>query len=265
MTPPKKFQWSILLNCALGLGLLTLPSACVVDGGSDTTSTSETSGSSGDGDGDPTTTGDGDGDPATGDGDGEPACDPGSFGCECNGGLCDAGLMCVNGICELAEEGCDPGTLDCECDNGMCQQGLECINDVCSLPPSPFPNCGWDGQQWFVCGSNDDNPTMEIECSSCYEENTPCPMELTVVGCCDDVGNNYWCEGGTVAFDNCGGDPAMSECAGMGTGDGDGDGMMTGDGDGDGMMGDGDGDGMMMGDGDGDPPPPGDGDGDPMP
>jgi MYXO-CTERM domain-containing protein len=65
----------------------------------------------GDGDGDPGD-GDGDGDPSDGDpGDGDGDCPVGQLGCMCtNGGGCDPGAICVDGICApdgSADEGTD--------------------------------------------------------------------------------------------------------------------------------------------------------------
>lgn len=219
-----------LLKRTLGLGLFLLPMACIVDttGSTDGNSTES---SSGDGDGDTTTDSDSnsdsdsdsnsdsdsdtetatDTDPATDTDD--PPCPPGTFGCPCNGGLCDAGLMCVDGTCELGDDPCTPGTEDCECDmNGECQAGLECVDNNCEpvpLPEGPHDNCGWDGgNEWYACGFTAENPQVPIACTSTLVPGTECPMELTVVGCCEEeTGNNYWCQGGTVAGEQCGEDP----------------------------------------------------------
>jgi hypothetical protein len=243
----------------LFISLAMLPLSCTKDGSGNENAT-ETSGGDGDGDpgdGDP---GDGDGDPGDGDpGDGDPGCTPGSFGCACDdAGQCVEGLACIDGECAF-DNSCVPGTENCECDNGMCEAGFECVDNLCepaSFPPGPYPNCGWNPEtMWNMCGFTDENPAFPVMCPPETElaAGQPCPQGFTVEGCCDLNGNNWWCEGGTTAFENCPG----------GDGDGDGDGDPTGDGDGDGD-GDptGDGDGDPTGDGDGDPTT-GDGDGEP--
>ena len=218
-----------LLKHTLGLGLLLLPLACTVDT-TGSTDSNGTESSSGDGDGDTATDSDSnsdsdtntatdtedtetatDTDPATDTDD--PPCPPGTFGCPCNGGLCDAGLMCVDGTCELGEDPCTPGTEDCECDmNGECQAGLECVDNNCEplpLPEGPYDNCGWDGgNEWYACGFTNENPQVPIDCMSTLVPGSECPEDLTVVGCCEpETGNNYWCQGGTVAGEQCGDDP----------------------------------------------------------
>lgn len=65
---------------------------------------------------------------------GSPTCDPGSFGCECLGGVCEPDLECTStNVC--IPEGCTPGTAVCECDaQGECGPMLECMGNVC-FPP----------------------------------------------------------------------------------------------------------------------------------
>jgi hypothetical protein len=67
---------------------------------------------------------------------GSPSCDPGSFGCECLGGVCEPDLECTpTNVC--IPEDCTPGTAVCECDaQGQCNSGLECTGNVC------FPSGG---------------------------------------------------------------------------------------------------------------------------
>jgi MYXO-CTERM domain-containing protein len=104
----------VLVSGVSLLGCNSDPAAEETSSGTDTSA--ETG--SGDGDGDP---GDGDGDPGDGDGDGDPSdgdpgdgdgdCPVGQLGCMCtNGGGCDPGAICVDGICApdgSADEGTD--------------------------------------------------------------------------------------------------------------------------------------------------------------
>ena len=105
--------------------------ACVPagDGDGDTTTTGDgDTTTTGDGDGDTTTTGDGDtttmgettwGDEDTGPEPDEGSCNVGGLGCECTqGGGCDPGLVCDEGVCRPegpsagGEDGTDGGTTD---------------------------------------------------------------------------------------------------------------------------------------------------------
>ncbi|NJK31636.1 MAG: hypothetical protein HC927_04040 [Deltaproteobacteria bacterium] len=36
------------------------------------------------------------------------------------------------------------------------------------------------------------------------EVGAPCFDTIATTGCCDVSGNNWWCEGGVIAFDDCG-------------------------------------------------------------
>jgi hypothetical protein len=159
---------------------------------------------SGDGDGD----GDGDGE-GDGDGDTGPDCTPGALNCICDeNGECIEGLACVDGMCTF-DNSCTPGTLDCECDDGTCMAGLECVDGMCEqpdLPPGPFENCGWDADNgWNACGFSVENPQFPVECAdeSVLITGEVCPRGVTIAGCCDTNGDNWWCEGGVIAYDDC--------------------------------------------------------------
>lgn len=60
------------------------------------------------------------------------SCIPGEPDCECNAGLCLAGLECIDNICSSPE--CTPGELGCECNDGLCLSGLECVAGMCLEP-----------------------------------------------------------------------------------------------------------------------------------
>ena len=60
------------------------------------------------------------------------SCIAGEADCECNAGLCLAGLECVDNIC--VSPTCTPGELGCECNGGLCLAGLECVDNVCMEP-----------------------------------------------------------------------------------------------------------------------------------
>jgi hypothetical protein len=132
-------------------------------------------------------------------------CTPGQNGCECNNGMCEAGLACVDGIC--GPPPCTPGSAGCSCDGGACDEGLECIDGAC-WGVSPYPDCGWDaGNGWNACGQTIEDPAHPVMCpdEAALVAGEPCPAGLDIIGCCDSNGDNWWCEGGAIAFDDCAG------------------------------------------------------------
>ena len=40
-------------------------------------------------------------------------------------------LECTDGKCQLPETPCTAGTLDCQCDGGTCDEGLVCLEELC--------------------------------------------------------------------------------------------------------------------------------------
>ena len=139
--------------------------------------TGEESGdTAGDGDGD--TSGEGDGD-SSGDGDG----DDGS---------------------------CPPGTLGCACDNDECEAGLECLEGICETDPTPYGNCGWSAEDgWYSCEGMGESPDPDypIDCGNIgLTDDAVCPEELSVIGCCDKFANLWYCdEEGFAQRKPCGG------------------------------------------------------------
>ncbi len=87
-----------------------------------------------------------DGDTGTSTASEDPSCIPGEADCECNGGLCLAGLECIDNICGSPE--CIPGDLGCECNDGLCLMGLECVAGLCTEP-------GGDGDGDTTNGTSD--------------------------------------------------------------------------------------------------------------
>ncbi len=61
---------------------------------------------------------------------------PEGFDCFLDG-TCNAGLVCVDGTCELEHIGPEEGELDGPCfSNGSCRFGLVCVDDICELEPT---------------------------------------------------------------------------------------------------------------------------------
>ncbi len=58
-------------------------------------------------------------------------CPPGTLGCPCDGGGCDAQLTCEPSIDRCVEAGCDPGQRGCSCAMGQCLGGAVCTDGVC--------------------------------------------------------------------------------------------------------------------------------------
>ncbi|TNE46970.1 MAG: hypothetical protein EP343_21865 [Deltaproteobacteria bacterium] len=73
----------------------------------------------------------------------KPACDAGTAACRCRASdVCDAGLRCTNGICQV----CPAGTAGCACEQGnTCQGALKCTNGTCQ---------GCEGQSHCSCYGN---------------------------------------------------------------------------------------------------------------
>ena len=94
----------------------------------------------------------------------------------------------------------------CACSPTGCAVGLECIAGEC-WSQSPYPNCGWnDEHDWYACGSSVAFPWGGLACPETeLVAGMPCPIDPGVytTGCCDTNGNNWWCEGGVLAFDDC--------------------------------------------------------------
>lgn len=57
-------------------------------------------------------------------------CLPGAENCSCMEGSCEAGLSCVDDICQ-----CPVGVQGCQCTlQGECDAGLTCVQDTCKKP-----------------------------------------------------------------------------------------------------------------------------------
>jgi cysteine-rich repeat protein len=91
------------------------------------------------------------------------SCVPGEPACECNDGLCLAGLECVDNICESPE--CNLGELGCECNDGLCLSGLECVAGICTEPGGDGDGDG-DGD---LCGNGDID--LGEQCDDANDEN----------------------------------------------------------------------------------------------
>jgi hypothetical protein len=136
-------------------------------------------------------------------------CEPGIYACSClpDGTCAEDWLVCEAGVCEYS---CTLGSAGCECSPDGCAVDLECIEGEC-WTPSPHPNCGLDeAQGWYACGFAVMYPWSTIDCPLAeLVVGAPCPDEPWVFteGCCDANGNNWWCEGGVLAFDDCSDEP----------------------------------------------------------
>lgn len=132
-------------------------------------------------------------------------CEPGSYGCSClpDATCSEDWMQCEAGVCEY---GCSLGSAGCACSPTGCAVGLECIAGEC-WAQSPYPNCGWDDEHdWYACGSSVAFPWGGLACPETeLVAGMPCPIDPGVytTGCCDTNGNNWWCEGGVLAFDDC--------------------------------------------------------------
>jgi hypothetical protein len=117
------------------------------------------------------------------------------------------------------DPGCTPGTLDCACDeNDICIDGLLCVEGVCTMPDMDTETtddemnvCGWDPRnEWYFCGWEGEDPSMEHPIS-CEEigfpmvPGSPCNGMLGYVGCCDAMGNAWYCLEGLLEYEVCGG------------------------------------------------------------
>jgi cysteine-rich repeat protein len=148
--------------------------------------TGESDDGDGDGDGDQ---GDGDGDPGDGDGD----CELGTEGCACEpNAICDAGLSCVNDLCEPAV--CGNGVLD---PSEACDDGNDDNTDTC-LDTCELASCG-DGYVGPGEGCDDGNDDDADECDNGCAL-TSCGDGVTQAGeACDD-GN---ADNGDACLDTC--------------------------------------------------------------
>jgi hypothetical protein len=68
----------------------------------------------------------------------------------------------------------------------------------------PLP-CGWGGDEvGYVCGGEGEDPngTVPYECPGGLLEGDVCG-DITYFGCCDDLGDNWWCDEGQLVHDAC--------------------------------------------------------------
>ena len=166
------------------------------------------------------------------------SCDPGSFGCECLGGVCEPDLECTaSNVC--IPEDCTPGTAICGCDaQGRCGPGLECTNAVCvptggtsvgtsdtegtstststSTPPTTSTTDGSDSTTESV-----DTSTTDHETSTGPSETTGMPMECndrgtppSRIACneCFACTHNEECEAAFLACEDVLGCPTIASC-----------------------------------------------------
>lgn len=59
------------------------------------------------------------------------ACPVGTNGCPCDGGQCEASLVCHGPSSNCYEPQCTLGSLACPCVDGQCLGGLSCVDDFC--------------------------------------------------------------------------------------------------------------------------------------
>lgn len=128
---------------------------------------------------------------------GSPSCDPGSFGCECLGGVCEPDLECTpTNVC--IPEDCTPGTAVCECDaQGQCNSGLECTGNVCfpsggtsvgtdtegsSMSATSTLSTTTDGTTTTSTTEPDDTGTTESVDSSTTEDATSTTLDPSTTG-----------------------------------------------------------------------------------
>jgi hypothetical protein len=71
--------------------------------------------------------------------------------------------------------------------------------------------CGWDpNNDWYFCGWEGEDPSM-INPISCSEFEFPmvpgsaCNGKLNVIGCCDEMGDAWYCINGFIEYEVCGG------------------------------------------------------------
>jgi cysteine-rich repeat protein len=151
------------------------------------------------GDGDP-----GDGDPGDGDpGDGDGDCEPGTQGCACEpNSICDAGLLCVDGLCVPNSATCGDGVQD---PGEACDDGDDDNTDTC-LDSCELASCG-DGYVGPGEGCDDGNDVDDDACSN----------NCALAGCGDgNVQGGEECDDGN-ADDT---DACLSTCVDASCGDG---------------------------------------------
>lgn len=116
---------------------------------------------------------------------------------------------------------CTLGTLDCGCEGGSCDVGLACVDDVCvedvgtdttdTTDTGVEPhNCGWVlRKNYYFCGGEGIDPSMQnpAECDAFdfpMVSGAPCGPELNYVGCCDAMGDAWYCLEGFIKYEVCG-------------------------------------------------------------
>jgi len=121
------------------------------------------------------------------------ACEAGVENCPCDGGSCQAGLVCsASDVC--VPDSCEPGDLDCPCDGGACNGIDDYCNemDVCKACSSDIAGCGCDPDGTCQGSNYCDDQTVCQQCpaddkpESCVcQRDSDCAQGLA----CDDVEN----------------------------------------------------------------------------